>query len=54
MTSKDGIEDCASKLWTVPLPSQTQLDLAPLSTYMWTPRMHIQTLSTAAIDYPQA
>lgn len=29
-----------SELWTVPLPSQTQLNPTSLSTHLWTPRMH--------------
>lgn len=38
----------ASDLWTVVLSSQTQLYPAPLSTHMWTPRLHPQWL----LDHP--
>lgn len=42
----------ASDLWTVVLSSQTQLYPAPLSTHVWTPRLHTQTASTVAIGPP--
>lgn len=42
----------ASDLWTVALSSQTQLYPAPLSTHMWTSRLHTQTASIVAIGPP--